>query len=217
MTERSTRLLLIRHAHVDTGTGFTGDRICGWLDVPLSAKGRQQIQAFSTGADGERPTALYTSSLVRARATSEALGGAWALAARVDPDLREIHCGAFEGLGVAAVQREHAAVWARNAAENDDDFAWPGGESYRAFRERSFAALARIAARHPAERVAVVTHTGVITQVIGLLEGLAPACWSHNRVAPFSGTEVQWLHERPQRLLSFNVREWWRRSPPPAG
>lgn len=215
MTDRCARLLLIRHAHVDTGPD--GGRLCGWLDLPLSARGEQQIGAFLRDAPDTPPAALYTSSLLRASATADALARRWRLAAIPDNGLREIYCGKFEGATIRDLQRDHPEMWGSNMSQRESDFAWPGGESYRQFRERVVVALSRIAARHPGRRVAVVTHTGVITQAIGLLEGRTPAEWEHHRAHPFSATELVWFADAPQRLLSFNLEKWWRESPPPAG
>jgi Histidine phosphatase superfamily (branch 1) len=53
-------------------------------------------------------------------------------------------------------------------------------------------ALCRIAAAHPGQRVVVVTHTGVITQALGALDGTAAARWEANRAGNASLTEVRW-------------------------
>lgn len=199
-----TRLTLIRHAHVNTG------RMTGWLDVPLSAEGEAQLaRARLTGLD-DKPHALYASPLRRTRATAEALGRSWGLEVRVDEGLREIHCGFFEGLALQQLQADHPDLWARNEAQQDSDFAWPGGESYRQFRERVVSTLSRIAREHAGQSVAIVTHTGLISQAIGVLEGLEPAVWERYRPTPFSATQVLWRGNAPTRLVSFNVQDWWR-------
>jgi len=213
-TTAGTRLILIRHAHVDTGPD--GGRLCGWLDLPLSPAGRRQLEPLHAGPGPARPDALYSSSLLRARATADALGHAWNLPCIFVPALREIGCGELEGVSIAELRVNHSDLWSRNLAQSDDDFAWPSGESYRGFRERIRAALTRIAARHPRGRVSIVTHTGAITQVMGLLHGDRPAAWEHHRAAPFSATEIEWRGNRPTELLFFNRTDWWRASPPPA-
>jgi broad specificity phosphatase PhoE len=135
---------------------------------------------------------------------------------QLDPDLREIHCGTLEGVPLLSIRQDHSALWAQNAAQSDDAFRWPGGESYRQFRQRAVAALRRIAAAHDGQTVAIVTHCGVITQVIGTLEERTAAAWEHHRAAPFSATELIWRGDAPHRLQSFNVQSWWK-APPPRG
>lgn len=196
-----TRFLLIRHAHVPTG------RLCGWLDLPLSPEGRAQIEAPPPVLTP--PDALYASPLLRTRTTAEALATRWGLRTVLEPGLREIHCGLLEGLPIEQLRREYPELWSRNDAQTDVDFAWPGGESYRQFRQRVLRTLTRIAARHQGQSVAVVTHTGVITQCIGALHGLSPAAWEHYRPQCFSASELIWRDNAPAELVSFNRARWW--------
>ncbi|HEU4510823.1 MAG TPA: histidine phosphatase family protein, partial [Pyrinomonadaceae bacterium] len=70
-----TRLLLIRHAHVDNGED--GLRMCGWLDLPLSSTGELQLQAFRNEPSTLESAAVYASSSLRARVTAEALASNW--------------------------------------------------------------------------------------------------------------------------------------------
>jgi len=216
MSLGSTRLLLIRHAHVDTGKH--GQLMCGWLDLPLSPMGERQLQCFhDRSLDEFKPEAVYTSSLLRARVTAKALASKWSLPVTNDPELREISCGALEGMSVAEVQRRYPELWAENALQSNSEFAWPNGETYRNFRRRIFQALSGIAKRHSNARIPVVTHTGVISQVVGAMKGLLPAVWEQHRPGPFTATEVIWRGESPVELISFNLSDWWRELQPRAG
>ncbi len=49
-----------------------------------------------------------------------------------------------------------------------------------------------IVARHPGRTVAVVTHSGIISQVLGAMHGLSPAAWEPFRPGNASITEVRW-------------------------
>jgi broad specificity phosphatase PhoE len=110
---------------------------------------------------------------------------------------------------IDAVQRQHAVVWERNAAQDDDDFGWPGGETYRQFRARVLATLERIAISHPAKRIAVVTHAGVIAQVVGQIRGRRSAEWEPDRPDPLTATEITWHRGKPQTVMSFNDPAWF--------
>jgi broad specificity phosphatase PhoE len=140
---------------------------------------------------------------------AEALASVWALRAHPHQSLREIGCGAVEGLPLEEVKRRFPDVWARNEAQSDDTFAWPGGESYRAFRARVLAGLAEIAAAHPGQRIAVVTHAGVVAQVFGAIRGRSPAVWDADRPEPLSASEVTWANGSPQTIVSFNQSHWY--------
>ncbi len=89
----ATRLLLIRHAHVDTGKD--SQKMCGWLDLPLSPTGELQLKRFHDEFSEFKPQALYASSSWRARSTAEALASKWGLDVSIDPQLREINCGSL--------------------------------------------------------------------------------------------------------------------------
>jgi alpha-ribazole phosphatase/probable phosphoglycerate mutase len=186
-------LLLVRHGHVADNTLGDEARLCGWADPPLTPLGRAQAARVAEYLAGEpRPAALYASPSARAHETATALGHRLGLPPRLVPALREIHCGRLDGRPLAEVRRRYPELWARNLAQVDDDFRWPGGESYRGFRARVLAALGRIAAAHAGQRVVVVTHTGVISQAIGALDGTAAARWEAHRAGNASLTEVRW-------------------------
>jgi broad specificity phosphatase PhoE len=187
-------LLLIRHGHTPDNTPGAGARLLGWTDAPLGDTGREQVHLLCARmlAEREVPAALYTSPLRRALDTARLLGDALDVRPRLRAGLREIHCGALDGLPVERVRREHAVLWRRNQAQEDDSFRWPGGESYAEFRARCLAAVGRIAAAHPGGRVAVVTHAGVITQVLGALHGIPAARWGAFRAGNASLTVVRW-------------------------
>lgn len=204
---RKTTLLLIRHAHVDIGP--PPGVLCGWFDAPLSARGHSELERLRMHiAPSPAPDALYTSTLARARETAVAFEGLWRLPARPEDALREINCGSLEGMPLAELERDLPDLAARNRAQQDDEFAWPDGESYRAFRARVLDALRRIAGYHPGGRVAVVTHAGVIAQVMGALRGRPAAVWEKDRPDPLTMTEIAWANGSPEAVLAFNRRHW---------
>ena len=124
-----TRILLIRHASTDPN-----GRLCGSFDVPLSPAGLADVQALiRRPATRPAPDVLFTSALRRAREAAAALARAWTLEPQPAEWAREIHCGEVEGMLLEDVRRRYPDAWFRNAAQSDDRFAWPGGESYRDF------------------------------------------------------------------------------------
>ena len=122
---------------------------------------------------------------------------------------REIHCGDVEGMPLERVQRDFPDLWIRNKAQVEDTFAWPGGETFAQFRARLLAGLTAAAATYPSGRVVVVTHAGVISQVLGVVKG-RPACvWEPDRPRPLTATEVLWEKGAPRTVLSFNNPDWY--------
>ena len=92
---------------------------------------------------------------------------------------------------------------------DDETFAWPGGESYGAFRARVLSGLTAIAGGHSGQRVAVVTHAGVITQVLGVVRRRPASVWSADRPDPLTATEVAWNGDGPTAVLRWNQRDWY--------
>ena len=203
-----TRILLIRHAATEAA-----GRLCGSFDLPLSPAGRGQIAALLERLGGQRavaaPAALYTSPLRRAAEVAAALAHTWALEAHPAKWAREIHCGDVEGMSLDRVRRDFPDHWARNEAQLDETFAWPGGETYADFRRRILNGLNLIASTYPGERVAVVTHSGVISQVLGVIRGRPASVWAPDRPDPLTATEITWQNDAPRAVLSYNERSWY--------
>jgi broad specificity phosphatase PhoE len=201
----ATRIVLIRHASIDTGA-----RLCGWFDVPLSPAGQEQLHALlECASSGAAPDALFTSTLSRAAEVASTLGRVWGLQPQAADWAREIHCGDLEGMRLEQLQREFPELWARNEAQVDETFAWPGGESYAQFRARILAGLKTTAAAHAGGRVAVVTHAGVISQVIGMIRNRAASVWAADRPDPLTATEISWENGAPGAVLTYNDPDWY--------
>ena len=141
-----TTLLLVRHGETDWNAER---RWQGHADVPLNERGREQARALAEQLAGESVDAIYSSDLSRARDTADILGARLDVPVVVDADLREIDVGPVEGL----------------TAEESAAFDGWQGEPQEEHSERVFAAIDRIADRHPGERILVVTHGGSMRRV----------------------------------------------------
>lgn len=147
-------LLLVRHGETDWNREH---RVQGHSDVPLNATGRAQARALAEELADTALVGIYSSDLVRARATAEAVAAARPLEVVLDPGLREKNFGSWEGLTDAEIaHRFPDAVRGR----------WGDGESTEAVSERALAALDRIRAAHDAGSVLVVTHGGTLRTIL---------------------------------------------------
>ena len=183
--------------------------MCGSWDVPLSPAGQLQLQALVGRLQGHAaPSALFASTLRRASDVAAALGPLWGLEPQPVEWAREIHCGDVEGLPLAQLQRDLPEYWTRNEAQADDTFAWPGGESYTDFRSRILRGLRAAASAYGGQRIVIVTHAGVISQVLGVIRSRAASVWSADRPDPLTATEIIWKDDRPSTLLTYNVPDW---------
>jgi broad specificity phosphatase PhoE len=188
-----TTFILVRHGQ-STGNLSSGTLMGGWTDLPLTERGSREVSALASRLLEEPlPSAIVSSPLQRAVQTAALVGERLSVEPLVlDPALREIGCGQVDGWPVRRVQERYPDAWANNSNQTDPDFRWPGGESYREFRERVLGAMAAIARRHPAQRVLVVTHAGVISQLIGWVRGDNPARWDAFRPRNATVTELRW-------------------------
>jgi len=148
-----TALLLVRHGETDWNAE---GRLQGQTDTPLNDYGRRQARGLAEQLAGERLDAVYASDLARARETAEILAGPLGLPVELDAGLREKNWGNWEGL--TSTERDRVVYV---------------GESTQAHRERTLAALHRIADRHPGGRVLVVTHGGSIRRIQAAATGIA--------------------------------------------
>ena len=105
--------------------------------------------------------------------TAAPLAGHLGLTPVVDPDLREVFLGEWEGglLRIKAAQND--PVYQRMHTEQRWDVI-PGGESHAVLTDRLMRALQRIHGRHPDELVAAVVHGGVIGSILATATGARP-------------------------------------------
>jgi broad specificity phosphatase PhoE len=202
----TTTLLFVRHGQPEGHKGGFPQHMSGWHDVPLSVGGRNEIALLARRLQRERGIAgICSSNLRRAADTAAAIASAIELPITYVPELREINCGEVDGREIEQVKRDYPMLWQANLRQDDPDFRWPGGESYREFRNRCLTGTCMIAAKHTGSQVVVVTHAGVISQVIGYVQGLSPARWEPFRPATASVSVLEWQGQSAA-VLSFNDR-----------
>ena len=185
-------LLFVRHAAVSCSREGQ-PLLCGAYDAPLSEQGRCQVELLRRRLIAEGPLdALYVSPRERALRTADAAPPALRRSARILKSLAEIDCGTADGLPIEYVRRHYPEAWRQNEAQTDENFAWPNGESYRRFRKRVLRVVDAIAGLHAGQRVLIVTHAGVINQVLGSIAGQSAARWVSPRPRNTSLTSVLW-------------------------
>ncbi|MBI5718138.1 MAG: histidine phosphatase family protein [Burkholderiales bacterium] len=173
----ATRLVVVRHGETAWNAS---QRLQGQLDEPLNERGRWQAERLGAALRGEGLTRIYSSDLVRARATAEAVALATGLAeVRTEAALRERSFGSFEGLTRGEIEQRWPDDLRRWRAR-EPGFGPGGGESPEDFFARCVPCAAAIAARHPGETVALVAHGGVLDCLYRAATGVdlrAPRTW----------------------------------------
>jgi probable phosphoglycerate mutase len=153
-----TRLMLVRHG--ETEANLAG-RVQGRGNDPLTARGEQQVRAVAARLkrEGHPVAAIYSSSLLRARLTAEAISESLGLPLRLRDGLQEMNIGDLEGSSPAEM---HAAI------PRTIDEGYPGGETLREFIERIMGTFYGIAMAHTGDTVIVVSHGGVISTALSI-------------------------------------------------
>lgn len=155
-----THFDLMRHGEPLGGRLYRGDRI----DDPLSDLGWSQMhgrvaQCGQTGQDDW--TAIVSSPMQRCRAFAEDLATARHLPLHIEPNLREIGFGAWEGLAHDEVPQVYPEQY--RAFREDPVRGRPeGAEEMTAFFQRVSTALREWAGTLAGQRVLVIGHAVVI-------------------------------------------------------
>ena len=156
-------LYIVRHGATDWNQL---GRIQGHMDIPLNDAGRAQARLASRRLAPWGATALYSSDLLRAYETAKIIGQSIGLGVVQKPGLREINFGVWQGLSSPQIRERDPEVYAARRA-NPYDIAPAGAETWRQFYDRAVQALQEILATTEAQRLIVVTHSGICT-VVGL-------------------------------------------------
>ncbi len=142
----------------------------GQGDPPLAPDGHEQARLVGARLAAEPIDALYVTTLRRTHQTAAPLIERTGLEPRVEPDLREVFLGEWEG----GAFREHVANGHPIAIEMIEKQRWdviPGAEPDDEFHGRVVAGIDRIRRNHPGERVVAVVHGGVISAAVNHATG----------------------------------------------
>lgn len=147
----------------------------GTIDVPLDAFGLMQAERVADRIAREFALdAIVSSPLSRALATARAISARTGLEPILEPSLREMSFGRYEGLTWAQFREIDPVLAARFEDIADDEAGAPGGEVRRDFYHRVWTSIEGVVERNPGRRVAVVAHGGVIGAFLAILRGRSP-------------------------------------------
>jgi probable phosphoglycerate mutase len=173
---QATRIIAVRHGetawNVDT-------RLQGHLDVALNTKGIWQAGQVAHALVSEPVDAVYSSDLLRAWQTANAIAFATNSPLTADIGLRERGFGEFEGKTYAEIE----ALWPQAAQQwrkREPNWAPRGGESLTAMRERVLTTTSALARQHIGGQIVIVAHGGVMDILYRLATGQelqAPRSW----------------------------------------
>lgn len=173
----ATELVLVRHGEsMPAVPGQSFDLVDGQGDPALAPEGVEQAErvgarlAHEGGIDAVYVTTLRRTVETAAPFLRLSRDG---LEAQVEPDFREVHLGEWEGGLFRVKVRDQDPIAVRMVEEERWDVI-PGAEPADAFSARVRAAVGRLHAAHPDQRVAVFTHGGVIGRIVSAATGARP-------------------------------------------
>ncbi|HZY62284.1 MAG TPA: histidine phosphatase family protein [Edaphobacter sp.] len=157
-----TRIVLVRHGET---VWHSENRYAGSTDVSLTPKGMRQAEELAIWARHAGISAVWSSTLSRARITAQPAADALNLPLQVDKRLVELDFGRGEGLTDAEMEAQFPAE--RAAFKHDPVIHHlPGGEDPVQAAQRATTALVDIAAASPEGRILVVAHNTLIRLVL---------------------------------------------------
>ncbi len=153
-----TRILAVRHGE----TAWNRDtRLQGHTDIELNEHGQWQARQLAQALRDEPIDAFYSSDLLRALETAQAVARTRDQTVSTHVGLRERCFGRYEGHTWAEVEQhfpQESLAWRKRVP----DFAPAGGESLLQLQARVVSTVQEIAARHPGEQILLVAHGGVL-------------------------------------------------------
>jgi len=149
-----TQFCFIRHGQTDWNLE---GRYQGQSDVPLNQNGLAQARSLIEALNGQSFAAVYSSDLVRARQTAEYIADHLGLTVQIEPRLREINQGEWEGVLVDDIRARYAEIWSQRTVD-PANVRPPGGETVREVATRVYATLDDITRLFPNGQVLIVSH-----------------------------------------------------------
>lgn len=162
-------VLLVRHAHTEMA-----GRFCGHSDPDLSPRGQQQLEEIAQRIAEWPFASVYSSSLMRARRTAQAVAASRGLEVNVRSGLNEIDFGAWEGRSWSEIESlypEDAARWLNHHPTG----AATDGEPFAVFQSRVLQELQYAADAAQNSCVVIVTHAGFIRTALVAAAGMSAA------------------------------------------
>lgn len=154
------KLILVRHGETKEDGKYNGSR-----DVALSQQGIWQAEQVGKRLEREPLSKIYTSDLSRAVETAKTINLEHEVDVQVDPDLREVNFGLWEGLTFSEISAQYPEEF-RQWVEEESDFRFPQGESLAELRKRVVRGFTRIKTAHKDKTIVIVAHSGSIKVIL---------------------------------------------------
>ncbi len=161
-------LYMVRHGQT---AASRENRFSGSSDPPLTAAGEAMAQEFARAYATLNWDAIYSSPMLRARQTADALGRLTGVQVAIEDGLKEMDYGEWEGLkhdDVKVRWPKAFEYWAADVASRGT----PGGETAFHVAARAMRVVEAIRSRHQRGNVMLVSHKATLRVITCALLGL---------------------------------------------
>ncbi|MDX9753809.1 MAG: histidine phosphatase family protein [bacterium] len=148
-------------------------RLQGWNDSPLSPQGEQHARHVSRVIAELNLRRALVSPLGRARQTAEIIQQEAGIVFEVDPNLREVSFGDFEGKTLPELDIHFPGMWAARMADKWN-YCPPNGEANKDAVPRARSVLAKIEQLSSQDPLLIIAHFAINRIILSLLAAVAP-------------------------------------------
>jgi len=187
-------LYLVRHGETDHNRNSLA---LGRADVSLNDRGITQASRLGEALAGEPISWIYSSPLVRAMGTAEAVAAHRGVKVQVRPGLIEMDIGEAEGLTFPEVRERFPGLLETWVTDDGPQQPMPGGERLVDVQKRAWDCVQSLATLHPNDTVCAVSHNFVILSILTTALGVE---LSHFRRLRHAVAAVSVLEFGPSRV-----------------
>ncbi len=176
-----TTVYIIRHCEAE---GNRTASFQGHVDSDITDIGSHQLKFLAERFKDIHIDKVFSSPLLRAKSTADAVADIKGLTTYTDNDLIEIYGGEIENMTYADIYAKWPYVevsW----VNSPQDFCAPGGESMRKVYERIWHGVKKIIAKNKGKSIVIASHGAAIRcllcrLIFGDIEKLNSVNWSDN-------------------------------------
>lgn len=170
-----TLLYLVRHG--ETALNQKGVYY-GWTDCPLSLRGEEQAESLGRSLAGITFDGVIASPLERAKRTAQIVGRIPVGKLVLDPRLKELNFGDWEGKHYQEIQSAFPGEW-QEWANDWKGFRIPGGESFLDLYRRVADSLSEILNGDENRTLLLVAHHATLRIILSRLLGMGEDGYWH--------------------------------------
>lgn len=179
-----TLIILVRHGECE---GNIKGMFRGRTDFPLNERGLVQAQDLSRELKSFPLEYIYTSPLVRARQTAEAIGEQCGVEVKTEEGFNNIKLGSWEGRFMKEIAEQYPEEW-ELWIHNPEKLRVKNMETLYDVQKRAKACLDSLVSQHNGEVLTVVSHRAVLKPLISACLNISsPYFWKiHLDTASYS-------------------------------